>query len=173
MKARRLILTILALSFSVEASDWTPPAPLLDAICQIESSNGRFLYGDGGRSLGHFQISRPAWKDVNAWRKARALKTYAYSDHVMNGFVNREYASNYISLLHAQLQGRLNREPTGPELYAAYNIGIVGFAQSNFDLSRINATTRRKCQQIAAILSIPSPNPMASLPRVPAPKKSS
>src|SRR4051812_25865733 len=175
MKLKRLILTIFAISFNARAGDWAPSRDLLQAICQIESCNGRYLYGDGGRSLGHFQLSRGAWKDVNAWRKARALKTYPYSDNVMNAFVNREYASNFLSLLYTQLEARLNREPTGPELYAAYNIGFIGFAQAHFDLNHINATTRLKCQQIAQMLSLPTsnPKPLASAPPSPSlPKKS-
>ena len=173
MKLNRLILTIFAMSFNAKAGDWVPPRNLLEAICQIESANGRYLYGDGGRSLGHFQISRGAWKDVSAWRKARGLKTYPYTDNVMNPFINREYASNYLSLLYAQLQTRLNREPTGPELYAAYNIGFIGFSQCSFDLTRVNTTTRTKCRQIAGLLSPPAVNPLASAP-APAtlPKKS-
>jgi hypothetical protein len=174
MKNKKLILTLLAVSFQAKAAEWIPSSTFLQAICQIESSNGRFLYGDGGRSLGHFQLSRPAWKDVNAWRKSRGLQTYPYSGNVMNPMINREFASNYLTLLHDQLRERLGREPSGPELYASYNIGLVGFAQCNFDVARVNPTTRTKCQQIQAILAAPPTNPLANASAaLKSPKKSS
>lgn len=41
-----------------------PLANLFDAIRQVESSNGKKLIGDGGASLGPYQISKIYWQDA-------------------------------------------------------------------------------------------------------------
>ena len=74
-----LVLFFLVLTAVAQGDDWTPSDPLLDAIRQVESSGGKFVYGDEGRSLGDFQMGRLAWIDVNRWRKARNLKPFIVS----------------------------------------------------------------------------------------------
>jgi hypothetical protein len=143
-----LILFFLVSLGMARASEWQPPEEFLTAVCAVESSNGQFIYGDEGRSLGDFQLSESAWMDVNEWRKARKLKTYSYSAHVYNSFINRVYASNYMSILYGELTRKLKREPTPSELYAAYNMGLGMFAQCNYKLHRVNPVTRQKCRQI-------------------------
>lgn len=137
----------------VQATEWTPPDEFLRAVCYVESSYGKNLYGDNGRSLGLFQMSEAAWTDVNDWRRERGLKTYSYKGHVMNGFINRVYASNYFSILHAELTRNLRRYPSLSELYAAYNMGISTFAQCGYKLSRVNSMTRGKCGQIEQMVA--------------------
>jgi hypothetical protein len=118
----------------------------------VESSNGQFLVGDDGESLGEFQISEAAWLDVNAWRKAKGLKVYSYKN-VFNPSINRAYAENYLSMLYTELSRKLKRPPTHGELYAAYNMGLSSFAQCDFNLSRVNPVTRAKCKQISVMLA--------------------
>ena len=146
------LIIIWAATFGLKANEWHPPERFLKAVRQVESSGGRFLVGDEGRSLGEFQISEAAWLDVNSWREARSLKTYDYRENVMNAFINRVYASNYLSFLHDQLRRRLGRQPTLGEMYAAYNMGLKAFAECGFKLTRVNATTRGRCQQIEAMV---------------------
>lgn len=136
-----------------DATEWSPPEKFLQAVCMVESSNGQYLYGDEGRSLGHFQLSEGAWLDVNEWRKARSLKTYSYQSHVYNPYINRVYAGNYITLIHAQLSRKLRREPSHSEVYAAYNMGLACFAQCNYNLNRVNSLTLAKCRQINELMA--------------------
>lgn len=134
-------------------ADWRPSTEFLRAVRQIESCDGRFIYGDDGRSLGDFQIREGAWADVNQWRKSRGLKTYDYQQHVFNRFINRTYAADYISLLYRQLERQFRREPTPAEIYAAYNMGMTNFGgKCRYDLRRVNAMTARKCNLIAQLL---------------------
>jgi hypothetical protein len=135
---------------TVRADHWEPPEALMDAIRYIESSNGRMIVGDNGRSLGDYQISQAAWFDVNAWRKSRGLPIYSYYPHVWNPKINRMYAADYLKILHAQLERRLNRCPTWAELYASYNMGFAAFARCQFRLARANSITARKAYQIQA-----------------------
>lgn len=148
-----LIIALLFLVNIAQAQEWRPSDKLLDAIRQVESSGGKFVVGDGGRSLGDFQMSRAAWTDVNKWRKARKLTVYTYRTDVYRPEISREYASNYLSLLRNSLLNKLRREPSASELYAAYNIGLQRFgSQSKYDIRRINSMTARKCREIETML---------------------
>ena len=153
MKAGKIIVTIFVSLGTVQARDWKPCNDFLRAVRFVESSNGQFQYGDNGQSLGDFQLSEGAWLDVNNWRKARRLKTYAYDEAVFNSFINRVYASNYLSILEGELRRKLHRAPTHAEIYAAYNMGLAMFAQCDFKLSRVNPITREKCRQIDELLA--------------------
>ena len=160
MNYRLLLISVLACSVVAEATEWRPSEDFLRAVKFFESTNGLFKVGDNGQSLGDFQLSEAAWLDVSEWRKARRLKTYEYDKAVFHSFINRVYASNYLTILHAELSRRLGRAPDHGELYAAYNMGIAMFADCKFSLSRVNAVTRAKAEQISAMLS---PKASASL----------
>ena len=145
---QKWLIIIWAAAATLNANEWQPPERFLKAVRHVESSGGQFLVGDEGRSLGEFQLSEAAWLDVNSWREARALKTYDYKANVMNAFINRVYASNYLTFIHEQLRRRLGRQPSLGEMYAAYNMGLKAFADCGFKLARVNATTRNRCEQI-------------------------
>ena len=135
-------------------ANWRPSEDFLSAVRYVESYNGVFVRGDGGQSLGDFQISEAAWTDVNGWRKTRKLQCYNYDRHVFDRKLNRLYAADYLSILHQELTQKLKRAPTSGELYAAYNMGLSQFAQCKYRLNQVNPVTRRKCQQIARIMDI-------------------
>jgi len=153
MTHKLLLIVALACSAVAEATEWRPSEDFLRAVKFVESSNGLFKVGDNGQSLGDFQLSEAAWLDVSEWRKARRLKTYEYDKAVFHSFINRVYASNYLTILHSELSRRLGRAPDHGELYAAYNMGMAMFADCKFSLSRVNPVTRAKAEQIGAMLS--------------------
>jgi len=139
-------------SFVVQGSTWSPHDRLLDAVCQIESSGGRFTSGDRGLSLGHFQIQKSAWSDVVEWRRKQNLAVHNYRENVFNPRISRIYASNYLTLLYARLHQHYKRAPTAAELYAAYNMGMTSFRKCNYDLNQVNPVTIAKCQQLVALI---------------------
>ena len=147
------LISIVSCAVAASATEWQPSAEFLKAVRSVESSNGQFKIGDNGQSLGDFQLSEAAWLDVNEWRRLRSLKTYRYDEAVFNGFINRVYASNYLTILHAELSRKLRRPPNHAELYAAYNMGLAEFAECNYRLSRVNPMTRAKCRQITEFLA--------------------
>jgi len=153
MKYIVLTLCLASLAVASEPREWKPTADFLHAVREVESNNGLNRYGDNGESLGDFQLSEAAWLDVNEWRRARNLKTYQYERSVYHSYISRVYASNYLTILHAELTRKLKRPPTHSELYAAYNLGLATFAQCDFKLSRVNSTTRAKCKQIGMRLA--------------------
>jgi hypothetical protein len=156
MKRLTFLISVVSCGVAAQATpdtEWKPSSDFLKAVRFVESSNGRFKVGDNGQSLGDFQLSEAAWLDVNDWRKARRLKTYSYEESVYNGFINRVYASNYLTILYGELTRKMQREPSHEELYAAYNMGLAMFANCEFRLNRVNPVTRAKCQQIGEMLS--------------------
>jgi hypothetical protein len=151
--SKHLALLMCLAAVSVQAESWRPSERLLQAIRFVESSHGEFTWGDNGQSLGDFQLSEPAWIDVNSWRKSRGLSTYGYERHVWDRKLSRIYAADYLALLHGELKKRLTRAPTPAEVYAAYNMGMSSFAQCQFRLANVNPVTARKCQQIRSMLA--------------------
>ena len=150
---RVLLLCCASLAVTAFGREWQPPGEFLKAIRFVESSNGANKVGDNGDSLGEFQLSEAAWLDVNEWRRARGLKTYPYDGTVFHSYISRVYASNYLTILHGELNRRLKRPPNHAELYAAYNLGLASFAQCNYSLHRVNPVTRSRCEQIAMFLA--------------------
>jgi hypothetical protein len=145
---RMIVVGFIFLAGAMVAEEWRPDDRLLEAVRQIESSGGLFLYGDGGRSLGDFQMGRAAWSDVNVRRRERGEMVFDYKRHVLNPEINRLYAAEYFAILRGQLIRHLKREPTPGELYAAYNMGFRQFSRCGFDLRRVNQTTARKSREI-------------------------
>src|SRR5689334_12809018 len=107
MKLSILLIGFASLAVAAQGGEWKPSDEVLHALRAVESGNGAWKVGDNGASLGDFQLSEAAWLDVNSWRKAHKLKTYEYSEAVLHGFVSRVYASNYLSMLHAELTRKL------------------------------------------------------------------
>ena len=156
----RITLLISVVSCSVgaiEATEWRPSNEFLRAVRFVESSNGAFKVGDNGQSLGDFQLSEAAWLDVSQWRRARGLKVYDYGKNVFHTFINRVYASNYLTILYTELSRKLGRAPDHGELYAAYNMGLATFESCDFRLNRVNPVTRAKARQIGEMLAAKNP----------------
>lgn len=138
------LLLLFLFSSAVFGSEWRPSDRFLSAVRSIESSNGKFLYGDNGRSLGEYQMSAAAWSDVSRWRKGRGQPIYEYKAFVMDSQISRLYAADYLSILQEQLRRKLRRLPSHGEIYAAYNLGFTGFSRCDFRLDKVNRTTARK-----------------------------
>lgn len=145
---------ILSAGFALDVTGttWNPDERLLNAVCQIESSGGLYVYGDSGRSLGPFQMQKAAWSDVSAWRKRKGLPIYNYQQNVLDPQINRTYAAHYITIIYERLQKQYKRNPLPSEIYAAYNMGLNNFRKCDYDLSRINSVTAGKCRQLEAWL---------------------
>ena len=146
------IFLLLCLTISLQASGWRPSNEFLAALRLVESSNGKNLVGDHGKSLGDFQMSEAAWLDVSSWRKGRGLRVYSFEAHALHPKINRLYAADYLCLLHKELSKELKRPPTPSELYAAYNLGMGTFARCDYKLRKVNPVTAKKCGQIGEFL---------------------
>jgi len=152
MKISLVLFVLLFGSVASDANAWRPHDRLLDAVSQIESNNGTFLYGDRGMSLGHFQMQKKAWLDVVEWRKKKNLPTHDYRKNVFDPKISRSYAANYLTILHDRLKERYKREPSVAEIYAAYNMGLTSFRKCNYSLARVNSVTTERCKLVAALV---------------------
>ncbi len=153
----RLVISFFVIfsAFLVHA-EWKPSETFLDAVCEVESSGGRFVVGDRGHSLGHFQIQKDAWADVTAWRRSRNLPVYRYRVNVLNSKISRSYAASYFNLLRDRLRGIYQREPNASELYAAYNIGMTNFRRCHYNLFEVNNVTVRRCNLVVKLMQQPT-----------------
>jgi hypothetical protein len=81
------LLTVLA-SNVVRAE--TNVRPLLDAICQVETSGGKVKTdGDGGKAIGPYQIWRVYWKDANLSGDYQQCRNKAYAERVVLAYWRR------------------------------------------------------------------------------------
>tara|TARA_R110000824_G_scaffold203371_3_gene387811 strand:- start:9029 stop:9526 length:498 start_codon:yes stop_codon:yes gene_type:complete len=148
------VLATLLLAAPTEAVEIN--GKLLDAVAFVESNGNHRAVGDQGKANGSFQLHRPAWADAGKWLKANGFKTTTYTKGVNDPSVSRIYARTYLSLIHGQLATRMKREPTAGELYAAYNMGVGGFAKRGFDVRRTPATTRRAIAKLYKAIENPT-----------------
>jgi hypothetical protein len=124
----------------VSAVNGAGSGALLDAIAVVESGN-RNVGGDKGRAAGIYQLHAGACADTGndhsaAWWPATA----------------RRIAGDYIGQLASALRRNLKRDPSPAELYAAYNLGLRGFARRGFSLARCPSSTRRAAARVAALV---------------------
>jgi hypothetical protein len=94
----------------------------------------------------------PAWKDVTAYRERRGWQTWSYS-YAHDAGVARLYARDYLIILENQLRNALQQEPTGEQIYAAYNMGFGRFRSINFQLDKAPRSTQIACTKIAPLVA--------------------
>ena len=141
-----LIMSLLATPLL--AQEWAPNEQFLNLVRKIESADGLMLVGDHGNSRGAYQMSAGAWNDVSDWRRARNLRSYAYTTMIWDESISRVYASNYLQMLHDRLVRSMGRTPSCGEVYAAYNMGFAAFAHCQFSLAHVNSITAGNCRFI-------------------------
>jgi hypothetical protein len=69
--------------------------PLLDAMYAVESQEGKYLVGDGGRAIGPYQIWREYWKDAVEWDKTIGGRYEDCMDKAYSERIIRAYWSRY------------------------------------------------------------------------------
>jgi len=120
------------------------------ALATVESNGDSNAIGDYGNAKGKYQFWRPAWEDTTKYRKALGLKTYPYSQ-ASNRAISDEYATSRMMFLTDQLKLRLRRTPTSAELYAAWNLGLTGFARRHYQVGQCPAITQRAAAQFSLL----------------------
>ena len=100
----------------------TAPAPsdlrqLLDAIRQVETggeSDPANAVGDGGRSLGPYQITRAYWRDSGVAGQYQWVRNKAYAERVMIAYWQR-HCPSALARHDCQTLARVhNGGPNGP-----------------------------------------------------------
>lgn len=118
----------------------------LNRVERVESG-GRQIVGDGGAALGSFQMHHAAWDQVSkqtGW-------TWEWRTGAFHRSVAKNYARAYLQWLERSLERRLGRPPTEAELYAAWNIGLGGFAKRGYSLAFCPAITQRAVKKLQVV----------------------
>lgn len=98
---------------------------MLPYIAQIETQNGQFVYGDGGKAVGDLQIWTVVIDDVNT----RCGTNYAYSDRYSRQ-KSEEIFHLYLEIWGNHYRKKTGKEPT-EEVYARiWNGGPYGWRKS-------------------------------------------
>lgn len=84
MKCGSLIATLLLASLANAEL-----RPLLDSIREVESGGNADLVGDGGRSLGPYQIQWAYWKDAGLPGAYQQVRNPRYAERVMIAYWKR------------------------------------------------------------------------------------
>jgi hypothetical protein len=87
-----LIGWLMPLVVGVTSPAATDLRPLLDAIRAVETGghpNPAKAVGDGGRSLGPYQISRQYWRDSGVRGRYQWVRNRAYAERVMIAYWQR------------------------------------------------------------------------------------
>ncbi len=92
--------------------------PLLDAIREVETGghpDAANALGDGGRSLGPYQISRDYWRDSGVPGVYRMVRHNAYAERVMKAYWSR-HCPGALARLDFQTLARVhNAGPDGAQ----------------------------------------------------------
>lgn len=132
-------LLISAASFGAVPERW------IDLIGKVESSNDPRAVGDWGRARGEMQFWRVTWDDCTRQRKARGLPTWGF-EYAHNRAVARLYARSWLDYIEERLARATGRKPSLGEIYAAYNVGVAGYARRGYSLAACPSVTRRKAE---------------------------
>jgi len=94
---------------------------LLDAICVVESNCNSAAVGDGGASIGAYQIQRNYWKD--------AVEFDPSIGGVYEDVLNKDYARRVIRAYWNRyaVERRLGRKPTFEDMARIHNGGPNGY----------------------------------------------
>jgi len=133
---RCLLLLISASAFGAVPEKW------IDLVGWVESRNDPKAVGDGSRARGEMQFWRATWDDCTRQRKAKGLPTWGFS-YAHDRAVARLYARSWLDYIEERLARAMGRNPSLGEIYAAYNLGLSGFARRGYRLSDCPASTRR------------------------------
>lgn len=138
MKKNKLLTLAYLLASTLSIA--RPSEDFLVALAQTESNGNPNARGKSG-DLGLYQMTPPAWQDVNRARRAAGLKIYPHSDALDPG-VATIYAEAYLRILSERML-ELGLELSVEEVWLAWNLGFSGARRIGFDPDRAPASTRR------------------------------
>lgn len=137
---RILLLTLISASIcSASEIDWK----FVTSVAVAESRMQNLAIGDNGASRGAWQMSERAWDQVSASRRKRGAEAYDWSTYCSYEAIAREYATEYLRWIESRLIANMGRQPTRSEIYAAWNLGVTGFARVGYRLAAVPSVTKR------------------------------
>jgi len=89
MKRSCAVVILLAASFLIASAAYADLRPLFDSIREVESGGDPTVVGDGGRSIGPYQIKWSYWKDSGVPGSYYQVRDPRYAERVMVGYWQR------------------------------------------------------------------------------------
>ena len=139
------LLILLASQVSAEVVN----GKFVDRVAVVESRTDHAAIGDGTRARGAWQMWADAWNQINSDRRKVGLFQYDWATYAHDPVVARQYATAYLIWTERSLARRLGRQPTAAEVYAAWNLGVGGFAKRGFSLARVPSATRNAIARLS------------------------
>jgi hypothetical protein len=114
IKRSALVLALAVCAWAVRSARGASVRPLLDAIRQVESGGNCNAVGDGGRSIGPYQIQRAYWQDSGVTGQYSRCREVGYSERVMLAYWKRYCpGGNYEALARTHNGGPSRRGTDG------------------------------------------------------------
>ena len=144
--------------FSESTTNYELIEKFLPRLAAIESSGNPNAVGDGGKSLGLYQISKEAWRDAtDYWR----LNCPEYMQELFDGLGSNykkeclnpdsaKWVATYYLLYLAGRMEKANHPVTMKSLYMAYNCGFSKAQSFNFDMEHFAISDKRRAIFIRA-----------------------
>jgi len=111
-----MLAWLIPLMIAIPAQTTGRLRPLLDAIREVETGghpDAADAKGDGGRSLGPYQISKAYWKDSGVAGRYQMVRKRAYAEKVMRAYWAR-HCPKALAQLDCQTLARIhNGGPNG------------------------------------------------------------
>lgn len=131
---------------------------MLDQIRRIESTDGRYLIGDGGRARGPYQFHFNTWEHVHLLRKRQSLSAGPeWFNGAMNEQWSRAYAQTYLEWIAQTLQKKLGW-CSQQTIYASWNVGVYNVIKVKGDVRRLGPRVQQHCLRFSAKRFYPEQN---------------
>jgi len=143
-----LIFWVTAASSALEPADFVP---LFAAIRQVESgwaASARDLVGDGGRSIGPYQISRVYWIDSGIRGEWKLCRNRGYAERTIVAYWRR-YCPEAMRQRNFEVLARVhNGGPMGPRKSATSPYWGLVQAELTFRAKNKSVGRPRLCRQM-------------------------
>jgi hypothetical protein len=146
---KQVFYIFLFLSFRFSGFAHAVSEKWLTQLAEFESSSGKFLVGDGGRSRGWYHMSKAAWDDVTKARRRAGLPIADWKSGTRSKAWCDVYAIDHANCLARSLSSELGSS-SEQLIYAAWNAGLQAVIDAKGDLQRLPRATRRRAILIAA-----------------------
>lgn len=106
-------------------------ARILHAIAAVESGNDHKAVGDGGSSLGAWQMQAAAWAEANADRRLAGKPEHRRSAWA-DPFVQHEMAASFLRVIRRRFAAVGKPDPTPEQIAVVWNRGWSAAKRTGF-----------------------------------------
>jgi soluble lytic murein transglycosylase-like protein len=123
----------------------------ITAVAYAETGLNHRAIGKKGER-GAWQIRQETWEALTQKRRALYTEWWSFEYGAHHATHARIYASQLLCELARALQERMGRPPTCADLYAAYNLGLGGYARRGYNPAKVPEVTRQGIRRLEEYL---------------------